>query len=284
MPTVSSHAKINWMLRVLWRREDGFHELETIFQEISLHDVIHVHRSTAFSLTCDDPSIPTDSSNLVARAWAKLQHRFGIDPVSIHLEKRIPAGGGLGGGSSNAAATLLALRSMFNIEVSDGELAVIALGLGSDVPFFLNGRAAYARGRGEVLTTLDAPEVPLLLCLPAERVMTPEAFRLLAARREGARFEPSLSPVAAAEVMRDPVVHASRLVNDLESVVFDRLPELGNLKSALAATGAAWAAMSGSGSTVAGAFRDEAARDGAAELLAGTVKVVKAETRAGMRA
>lgn len=282
MTTIASHAKINWMLRVLFRRPDGFHELETIFQEISLHDALHIERSAAFSLGCDDPSVPVDESNLVTRAWSALRERFGIDPVTIHLEKRIPAGGGLGGGSSNAAAALIALCEMFAIDAPGDELSAIALNLGSDVPFFLRGGCAYGRGRGEELTALSsAPAVPLLLLLPGARVMTPEAFRLIAERRAGARFEPSMSPAVAEAVMSDPLANTAALLNDLERVVFDRLPELEELKQVLLGAGAAWAAMSGSGSTIVGAFEDEAARDAAARLCEERVKVVRAETVAG---
>ena len=124
-----SYAKINWSLRITGKRADGFHDLETVFQTISLHDELTFRASDTLSLTCDDPSVPVDESNLVIRAARAVGATAAID-----LRKRIPAGGGLGGGSSNAAATLL--------EFGGGDLHEIALSLGSDVPFFLLGGTA----------------------------------------------------------------------------------------------------------------------------------------------
>ncbi|HVR39477.1 MAG TPA: 4-(cytidine 5'-diphospho)-2-C-methyl-D-erythritol kinase, partial [Thermoanaerobaculia bacterium] len=159
MIQIRSYAKINWSLRIIGKRADGFHDLETVFQQISLHDVLTIEASDTFALTCSDPAIPVDDTNLVARA-AKL---IGAPPVVIHIEKRIPAGGGLGGGSSNAAATLIALDEMFDLNAS---LPGLALQLGSDVPFFLIGGTAYATGRGEELTPLpNLPPTELLLLL-----------------------------------------------------------------------------------------------------------------------
>ena len=252
MIRVASHAKINWSLRVTGRRGDGYHDLETIFQTITLHDVLTFSESDRLSLTCDDPTIPTDETNLVIRAARAL----GSPPVAIELRKRIPAGGGLGGGSSNAAATLVALSKMFGIS---RPLHDVALSLGSDVPFFLLGATAYATGRGEVLTPLPPLRgIPLLLLLPEERVMTPEAFRMLR------RFSP-------------PGGVNGELTNDFEEPVFERLPRLSALKERLYAAGAAWAGMSGSGSTIVGAFRSPAARDAALDAFR-DVKAERAET------
>src|SRR5687768_10113096 len=164
---MKSYAKINWSLRITGKRADGFHDLETVFQTISLHDELTFRDSSSLSLTCDDPSIPTDETNLVMRA----AHLVGAPPVAIELKKRIPAGGGLGGGSSNAATTLVALGG------SRSDLPSLALSLGSDIPFFLLGGTAYATGRGEVLTALpDRSGIPLLLLFPEERVLTKDAF------------------------------------------------------------------------------------------------------------
>lgn len=230
---VLSYAKINWSLRVVGKRADGYHDLETIFQTISLHDTLTFAPAERFTLTCSDPSIPTDHTNLVARAARAL----GVDRVAIHIEKRIPAGGGLGGGSSNAAATLVALSKMFGIRAQDTvPLERIALELGSDVPFFLVGGRAYATGRGEVLTPLpDLGPLPLLLVLPEERVMTAEAFQIV---------RPS-----------------SGATNDFEEPVFERLPKLREYKQRIVDAGATFAAMSGSGSTIFGVFPDAATRD-----------------------
>jgi len=260
--SVESYAKINWSLRVTGRRADGYHDLETLFQTISLHDTITFTESDRLSLTCDDASIPLDDSNLVLRA-ARL---LGGPKVAIDLRKRIPAGGGLGGGSSNAAATLVALGG-------GRPLDELALSLGSDVPFFLRGGTAYATGRGEVLTPMpSAAGIPLILVFPEERVATPRAFAMLR------RFSPPLGAERYREMLEDDFLsHASELANDFEEPIFDELPHLGEIKAALYDLGAAWAAMSGSGSTIASAFRSAADRDAALAKLT-SVRAVAAAT------
>jgi 4-diphosphocytidyl-2-C-methyl-D-erythritol kinase len=240
---VPSYAKINWSLRVTGKRADGFHDLETVFQTISLHDTLTFSESERLVVTCDDPTIPTDERNLVVRAARAL----GVERVAIHIRKRIPSGGGLGGGSSNAAATLVALSKMFTL---DARLEPIALDLGSDVPFFLVGGTAYATGRGEAITPLpDAPKMPLLLILPRERVSTADAFRSLK----------HFSAPLGIDAYRD--FDPRTLTNDFEEPAFARLPQLRAWKDRLYELGATWAAMSGSGSTIVGAFGDEDARD-----------------------
>lgn len=259
---VASHAKINWFLRVTRKREDGYHDLETLFQTISLHDTLTFTQSDRFTLTCDDPTIPTDDSNLILRAARAL----GTPPVAIELRKRIPAGGGLGGGSSNAGATLTALATMFGI---DTPLHEIALSLGSDVPFFLVGGTAYATGRGEELTPVaSASGIPLLLVFPEERVATPRAFGLLR------RFSKPLGIERVRTIGDDLLSHAGELTNDFEEPIFGELPHLASIKAQLLEAGAAWAAMSGSGSTMVGAFRSAAQRDAAMRTIGG----VAAET------
>ncbi|HYD57918.1 MAG TPA: 4-(cytidine 5'-diphospho)-2-C-methyl-D-erythritol kinase [Burkholderiales bacterium] len=234
-----SYAKINWALRITGRRADGFHDLETVFQTISLHDELTFTPAPGLSLTCDDPTIPTDETNLVLRA----ARAVGADHVAIHLRKRIPAGGGLGGGSSNAAAVLH--------EFGGRNLPELALSLGSDVPFFLLGGTAYATGRGEVLTPMPPmANIPLLLLLPEERVLTKEAFARVT------RYSPPLG----LDAYRD----FANFTNDFEEPVFAMLPRLAALKARLYDAGATWAGMSGSGSTIVGAFADGRTRDAAA--------------------
>ena len=270
MREVRSYAKINWALRITRKRPDGFHDLETLFQEISLHDVLRFERADTLTMTCSDATIPVDESNLVMRAARAL----GVGEVAIHLEKRIPAGGGLGGGSSNAAATLVALDSMFALQTPTEKLHEIALSLGSDVPFFLVGGTAYATGRGEELTTMPAVRhVPLVVVLPEERVLTKEAFAAIA----------SYSARAGVERFREAIetdLFADRelLVNDFEAGVFARLPRLARWKQQLLDEGATWAGMSGSGSTIVGAFANLAARDRALSRFS-DVTAVAAETR-----
>ena len=246
-------------MRIIGKRSDGYHDLETVFQTISLHDDLEFSRADRIALSCDDPTIPVDASNLVLRAARAL----GDPAVAITLRKRIPAGGGLGGGSSDAAATLLALNEMFNLRRTD--LPALALKLGSDVPFFLLGGTAYATGRGEVLTPLPTRAgVPLLLVLPEERVSTAAAFSRIS--RD--------SPPLGIDSYRDGY---EAFTNDFEASVFAQLPSLRGYKERLLESGAVWAQMSGSGSTIVGAFASAEARDAAADGFA-DVKVEKAET------
>ncbi|HVT45377.1 MAG TPA: 4-(cytidine 5'-diphospho)-2-C-methyl-D-erythritol kinase [Thermoanaerobaculia bacterium] len=272
--TVRSHAKINWLLRVLGRRDDGYHDIETIFQSISLHDRITIREAPSLELRCDDPSIPAGEQNLVVRAWRALHDRHRIPPVAIDLGKRIPAGGGLGGGSSNAAATLRALSRLFALPAD--ELPEIALALGSDVPFFLVGGTALGEGRGEMLEPLpDIAPIPLLLLFPEERVPTGEAFAAL--RADGASVRRS-DAGRLRRIAGDPLAAARELTNDFESTVFARLPRLEELKQMLLERGARWAGMTGSGSTIVGAFATEPARDAVIAELAAGIDAVPAET------
>jgi 4-diphosphocytidyl-2-C-methyl-D-erythritol kinase len=264
---VPAYAKINWSLRITGKRADGFHDLETLFQTISLHDMLTIRESDRLSLTCDDPSIPVDDSNLVLRAARAL----GAPPVAIELRKAIPAGGGLGGGSSDAAAVLVALSKHFGI---DKPLADLALSLGSDVPFFLTGGTAYATGRGEVLTPMPPVDrVPLLLLIPEERVSTASAFASLR------RFSPPIGIDRYRTILNDGLlIHGDELINDFEEPIFALLPRLRELKARLLEAGALWAAMSGSGSTIVGAFGQAQERDAAIGRFS-DVRAVASETK-----
>lgn len=261
-----ANAKINWMLRITARRPDGYHDLETIFQTISLHDTLTFTPASLLSLECDDPAVPADETNLVMRAARSLA----VDHVHIHLQKRVPGGGGLGGGSSDAATTLVALAPA---GMSAAQLHERAIGLGSDVPFFLVGGTAYATGRGEELISLPTLSgVPLLLVLPEARMATGRAFGLLR------QWSAPLGLERARSLVRD--VHSLRrgeLTNDFEGPVFAELPELQGLKDRLYQSGATFAAMSGSGSTLFGVFPIAAKRDAAAERFP-DVRVERAET------
>lgn len=252
---VRSHAKINWSLRITAKRADGYHDLETLFQTISLHDTIGISQAGRFTIACEDPHVPCDETNLVMRAARAL----GAPPVHFALQKRIPAGGGLGGGSSNAAAALLALDEIFHLRTPRQRLHEIALSLGSDVPFFLVGGTAYATGRGEELTPLRAAApIPLLLVFPEERVSTAVAFSLLR------QYSRPLGIDRYRQIVDDDLLaHADLLVNDFEAPMFARMPRLRELRDRLAAAGASWARMTGSGSTIVGAFRSQALRDAA---------------------
>lgn len=245
---VRAPAKVNLTLVVRGKRDDNFHEIETLIVPISLYDTLTFARAAAFSFTCDEPGIPSDESNLVVRAATLFCSRAGIAPgVRIRLHKTIPHGAGLGGGSSDAAATLLALNRFFGCELPPGDLAEIAAGLGSDVPVFLTGGAAVCRGRGERVEPVSfSHRLPLLLLKPPFGVPTPWAYRQWRDSRElpGVRYRAQEFPWG-------------RLLNDLERPVFEKFLLLPALKNwLLAQPGVSGALMSGSGSTIFAVLED----------------------------
>lgn len=195
-------AKINLHLEILGRRPDGFHALETVFQTLELADILEVgvEPGEGVRLACSDPTIPADASNLVWKAAVAVQaRRPGLGRVVIALDKRIPHGAGLGGGSSDAASTLLALNRLLEEPLTGAELAEIALVLGSDVPFFLVGGTAHATGRGEELTALPPlPRTPVTVLMPAAMLPTPTVFRALTDAERGPRAPRGAAWAAAA--------------------------------------------------------------------------------------
>lgn len=252
-------AKVNRSLVVLGRRADGYHELDTVFQAVGLCDRLTFEAAGGLTLSVDDPSVPAGPENLVLRAARALADAAGVKRgAAITLEKRIPAGGGLGGGSSDAAATLLGLSALWGLEPEPGRLGEIAAALGSDVPFFLCGGTARGLGRGERIFPLpDAAPGGVVLVMPPFPVSTPEVFRALGAPPWEAR---AAGPEAT---MGDP----DR--NDLETAAEELFPALRSAREALAAAGAARARLSGSGSTVFGLFPDLVSAAQAADRLEG---------------
>lgn len=261
-------AKVNLVLRVLGRRPDGFHELWTLFQAVGLWDELEVGSSDRLDLTCDDPTIPDGEDNLVLRA-ARLLQREHPDAsgkgAAFRLRKAIPAGGGLGGGSSDAAGALIALDALWGLSLPREILAAHAAALGSDVAFFLCGGTAVGTGRGERIRPV-APfeERPLLLGTPPFPIATAEVYRRLTV--------PLTPPADDVTVQRLFTNFAEgkdfgAAVNDLEAVVFEGWPELAVFRDALAEAGARPAMVSGSGSTVFGIFdRADAAAAAGREL------------------
>jgi 4-diphosphocytidyl-2-C-methyl-D-erythritol kinase len=258
---IPSFAKINWTLRIFGRRPDGYHEVATLLQTISLSDELtfDLRQDEQISLSCDDPQIPVDDSNLIVRAAKTLQDRR--CGVNINLKKVIPAKGGLGGGSSNAAVTLLALNRLWRRELKNTDLLSIASGIGADVPFFLIGGCAQARGKGsDVRSVADTPQKHLIVVTPNATVSTVDAYRALnrgsLTTSESASI---LSSSFAEPVSGDPGPWS--LHNDFEVVIFEIEPEIRRAKVALLDAGARGALLAGSGSSVFGIFDDEAARD-----------------------
>jgi 4-diphosphocytidyl-2-C-methyl-D-erythritol kinase len=280
--TVVAPAKINWMLRILGRRDDGFHEIETIFQTISLADSLTFSPSDRLELHCEDPSIPLDETNLVWRAADLMCRRFEAPAASIELRKRIPSGGGLGGGSSDAAATISFLARHASRAPSTVELREVALELGSDVPFFLQGGTCYATGRGEELVPLaDQMPASLLLVFPGEAVATGEAYATLRRARDAGDL-PEREPVGFEQchdlAVRGLLSDTTLLENDFEDVVFAARPQLASIFERVRSAGAIWTRLSGSGSTIVGAFDSNGRRNRALERLSDSLTVVPAQT------
>ena len=183
--SIKSPAKVNLFLEIIKKREDGFHDLESVFQTIPLCDTLSINPEDDFTLEVDTPTIPTDNSNLILKAAKLLQEISGKDGgAHFKLSKKIPSAGGLGGGSSNAAATLILLNKLWDLNISKKELAAIGSKIGSDVPFFIFGGICLCEGRGERVTPLNSVKpVPLNIIAPPWGISTPLAFKNLDRRR-----------------------------------------------------------------------------------------------------
>jgi 4-diphosphocytidyl-2-C-methyl-D-erythritol kinase len=266
--TLPSFAKINWLLRVLGKRDDGFHELFTIFQTVSLHDNLSFFESDEITLTCDDERIPIGETNLIVKAARALQEAFDIKKgARIHLEKKIPAPGGLGGGSSNAAIALLGLAKLWEINSDFEKLSEIGKQLGSDVPFFFFGGTCAATGRGtEILPVEDLSENFLLIVTPNVDVSTAEAFARLNASRLTKEASKSILQICLSEAKSLDLRH-SELKNDFEASVFAAAPEVKRVKEKLLELGARQALLSGSGASVFAVFEKEETRQATLKAL-----------------
>ncbi len=268
--SLSSFAKINLVLKVLGKRDDGFHELETFFQTVSLADEITFSPSEKreILLTSDAPHIPTDETNLIVRAAFMLREKFGIDQgAKIHLEKKIPAPGGLGGGSSNAAIALVGLAALWDIETNSAILQEIGAKLGADVPFFFYGGTAFGTGLGtEIRPMPDFGEKYMIIITPNVKVSTKEAYQNLNAlpltkTAENLNLKVSCSEAELAKRLR------AGLQNDFEPTIFRAYPEIERAKLKLLNLGAKNALMSGSGASVFGIFDNVKARNSAFQAL-----------------
>lgn len=262
-------AKVNLDLRVLGPREDGHHELRTLFQAIDLEDELVVRDAPAWSLECDDPGVPNGEGNLVLRAAREVALALGRPgTAAFRLHKRIPVGGGLGGGSSDAAAAILLLERLWGRDLGPRERVRIAASVGADVPFFLVGGTALGTGRGDrIVPVAFEGEVPLVLGVPPFAASTAEVFREVRARLTPRGDDVSVPRLSGGgfDTRADGV--AGR--NDLETVAFDLWPVLGRFRDALLDEGAESALLSGSGSTVFGRYRSRSARVRAVRALRG---------------
>ena len=260
-----AYAKINLGLLVHGKRPDGFHEIETIFHRIDLYDGIRLESSGKISIETDSDEVPANESNLCWKA-ANLINAVseGRHGVRISIRKRIPVGAGLGGGSSDAAAVLKLLPRLWNLQITEGHLMDCATRLGSDVPFFLGSTSAHGTGRGERLVFFPL-QVPfaLLVCYPEFQVSTAWAYGQI---KEYSRHRPGGLKERLLGVLNYGV-SCDVFENNFERPVFAHYPRLAGLRDSLIEAGAICAALSGSGSSVYGIFRDDTmARQAAVQI------------------
>lgn len=274
MITIFAPAKVNLILRVLDRRPDGYHNLWSIMQTVGLEDEISIRVASNHSdiqLRCDDSSLRADHSNLVYRAAAAMLERSGKTiGLEIHLTKRIPMGAGLGGGSSDAASTIIGLNHLLGLDWSSAQMADVGQALGSDVPFFCYAPAAIVSGRGERVWPIQLTGNRwIVLINPGFPVETKWAYRQLSDGRTGlAPLSEQLRQLEASDRLSWGEI-LSQAINDFEAPVFTAHPVLRELKKDLLAEGAELALLSGSGATVFGVFQDEAVATNAARRFQG---------------
>ena len=272
----NSPCKVNLLLNILGRRADGFHELETVMQPVGICDRLGFSRlADGIRLTCDHPTLAADAGNLVHRAaTAFFQHANIKEGVRIHLEKKIPLAAGLGGGSGNAAATLLGLSELFGQPLSGGQLEKIAAALGSDVPFFLQPHPALATGRGERIQPLDPFPVLrgafLVLVHPGFGIPTAWAYQQLAKHPAALSGQPGRARQLVTRLQGDDLAAAgAEFYNSLEAPALAKYPLLALYQEFFRAHGAAATLMSGSGSTTFAVIRGQAAAEQLVEKFKG---------------
>jgi len=264
---VEAYAKVNLGLSVGPLRDDGYHAIETVFQSISLSDTLILEPADGEdTLTSTGTPVTTGPDNLILLAVEALRARADVPPVRVGLTKRIPVAAGLGGGSSDAAAALVGLRTLFALRIGDEELHAVALEIGSDVPFFLTGGTALGRGRGEILRPLPpVPTFSMVLVAPDDAVRASEAYahvRIGLTDDEG-----FIRLICSAIRERDLEALAGALRNDLEPGVVLLCPRISATTARLLDLGALGAIMSGSGPAVLGIFEEEETAHAAASRL-----------------
>lgn len=249
-------SKINIGLKITGKRNDGYHDIETVFYPVNFYDcieyVINNDKSNTDVITVTGLSIPGDyHNNLVLKAVRKLRNLFDLPYLRIHLHKVIPAGAGLGGGSSDAAAVLRMMNRHFGLAMTLHDLKTIALEIGSDCPFFIEGVPSLASGRGEVLMPVShvLESMYIVLLNPGIKISTKDAYN---------NCIPSDRGPGPGELIKRPVSEwRDLIINDFEKIIFKKHPDIGALKDRLYTAGAIYSSMSGSGSTVYGIFREK---------------------------
>ena len=248
---LNSCSKINVGLNILRKRPDGFHDIETVFYPVRLCDTISFRKSDEFRFICENDLLKNNPDNLIIKAKNKIEELAGVKiKAEILLAKYIPIGGGLGGGSSNAANTLKGLNLLFNLNLKDADLRRAALELGSDVPFFFENVPCLGTGRGEILEVVDFHiKYPILIINPQIHISTRWAFE---------NITPASKPRSLKDILKDnPGVENFRdnFTNDFEEIVFSNHTEIRAIKETMYSSGAFFSLMSGSGSTVYGIFK-----------------------------
>jgi 4-diphosphocytidyl-2-C-methyl-D-erythritol kinase len=259
---IRAPAKINLSLRVIGKRRDGYHLLDTVMVPVSLYDVLEISKlkrsskpaGARITISCDHPLVPRGEKNIVYGAARMLMQQAGADqPIHVQIRKRIPVGAGLGGGSTDAAATLIGLNRLFKLHLTETRLEKLALSLGADVPFFIRGRPARARGIGDRLRPLRGlANLWLVIIYPGFPVSTAWAYQNLRTK-----LTKPIVNTSIATSLKSFEKLAGLLVNDLESVTLDRYPKIRLLKEKLLRAGALGGLMSGSGSSVFGLFESK---------------------------
>ncbi len=247
---LESPAKVNLRLEILKRREDGYHEIRTVFQKVSLHDTLHfsLTKRKGISIETDDPHLPTGKENLVYQAILLLLNRSNYQGgIRVFIEKRIPLGAGLGGGSSNAATTLRALNQLLRLKLKKREMLALGAKIGADVPFFLQEGSAVGRGIGERLRKIELPRFWYLLIYPNFQVSTRWAYQNSILTK--IKYHINLQ-----KLFKSRAGIVQHLRNDLEKGVSMKHPEIAFMKKMLLSSGAKGTLMTGSGPTVFGLF------------------------------
>ena len=250
---IKAPAKINIGLNIVSKRTDGYHNIETIFYPISLFDNILFEKADSDSFSCNNTSLGKERNNLIIKAKEVLEEEFRTKfPLKIVLEKNIPIGAGMGGGSSDAASALHSINILYDLNLSKEQLNNYALRLGSDVPFFLDPRPSFASGRGEILNVLDFTiDFPILIVNPGIHISTKWAFDNIKAKNPYLHLN---------HIFQQKIIFANLqdiITNDFEEVVFYKYPEIAQIKNDLLSRGALVSMLTGSGSTVFGIFDNE---------------------------
>lgn len=272
---IDAYGKINLALDVVSRRDDGYHEINSVMQSISLKDTLTIENldTDEIVIECNKDCIPLNSENLVYKSWAKMKEVSGVDRgIKVYIEKNIPIGAGLAGGSSNAAAVLVAINELWDLGYTKGQLREIGVSIGADVPFTVEGGTALAGGIGEKLEILESfKDKHVLICNPGIEISSKYAYDILEIEEDRVNMEEVLKGIENKDTY-----HIRKFAeNKMEKAIFVEYPIIKKIKDDLINLGSSLALMSGSGSTVFGIFEDEDMLEKASKYLKTYVDVVE---------